>query len=236
LVIEYKLPGLRRSRSRPIGRNTGRVCRLGSYQDCHLPVGFRRLVCPVKWQEGVDTTIQIPDDEIIEVMKHQIDKYRQAQKTQALEKIRQLYSAGLNEILHEIHEKELLPPPDHKEPPCTDFNGLHARIARAGAHRLQLALELTDGKREKCEPQLLPTVAPETPTALVVVLLPAKGDKAPYELFEERMREMQKALPWAEIIPYFNVRYLGDAFRHALEKWKEAHLSRAHSVLGVTTR
>jgi hypothetical protein len=114
----------------------------------------------------------------------------------------QQYQSQLRESLSTITIEKLLPA-QPIEPPCTDLQGVLARIAE-NPRQQRLVILLTDG-HDTCSRKFQPVSL--TATALIIVILPEEQQtgesQRPHELWKLRREDLQQAAPGATIIPYF---------------------------------
>lgn len=126
------------------------------------------------------------------------------QEAQTSEAIKD-YRVALRAKLQSLQATQLLPPTSAVEPPCTDLNGLFARLENSHSKRRRLIVVITDG-HESCATAFRPVkLAPQT--KLAVILLPEDprnvAAQPQYTLFETRQQQLRQAIPSALILKPF---------------------------------
>ncbi|MFN7949865.1 MAG: hypothetical protein U0Z53_31240 [Blastocatellia bacterium] len=119
--------------------------------------------------------------------------------------VQQQYRAELRARLQSVTAVRLLPLADTPEPPCTDLNGVLARLSETRSKHRCLVILLTDG-HESCASGLRQFKLPPA-TQLVIVLLPddphTLGGQTQAALFALRKQQLQQAVAQAVIVTPF---------------------------------
>lgn len=152
------------------------------------------------WAATKTVALDLPK---LETVRHSeagdiLPQLQAAEKTRLLEAHRE----ALREHLQRLTPVQLLPDQNAVEPPCTDLNGVFARLAGQHQSARRLVVIITDG-HESCAAALRPVKLPSQTTVVIVLL----GEDArnlngqpQYILIDARRQQLQQAVPQATIL------------------------------------
>ena len=117
------------------------------------------------------------------------------------------YRADLQTQLAELSTDKLLAPNAAYKERCTDLNGAlaHATTPRNPAQR-QLVFLFTDGA-DTCTRKLEAVPHPAREITLLVILATSQTGQLGHQEFRKRAAQLQKACPWAIVLPHFTDNY-----------------------------